>query len=293
MRLREILETLKIVKESCNIIRTNTTLYDVPIFVDAIENIYGLFPPIDKHINELKKFPSIYNYRMTEVMTTTSTANSFMESYYKLIDTIDTMIEVIPICLNEEKENTIYVKLPNFTSLTELANFTKTLDTTLNQIVTHSEIGGQVILNNFDSGSLWFEICLYSSSAVTLVASTLWSAAVVRKKVLECKLMEEKVRAYQLGNDAVEKLKEGMTNEINELCRAEAKNIMSLYNLTDTDNEYESRLMYSIKEFSELINKNTEIHASYLENEDVSNLFPDFKHLDNVTSKIKQIEEKK
>lgn len=293
MRLREILETLKIVKESCNIIRTNTTLYDVPIFVDAIENIYGLFPPIDKYIDELKKFPSIYNYRMTEVMTTTSTANSFMESYYKLIDTIDTMIEVIPICLNEEKENTIYVKLPNFTSLTELANFTKSLDTTLNQIVTHSEIGGQVILNNFDSGSLWFEICLYSSSAVTLVASTLWSAAVIRKKMLECKLMEEKVRAYQLGNDAVEKLKECMTNEINELCRAEAKNIMSLYNLTDTDNEYESRLMYSIKEFSELINKNTEIHASYLDNEDVSNLFPDFKHLDNVTSKIKQIEEKK
>lgn len=293
MRLREILETLKIVKESCNITRNNTTLFDVPIFVDAIENIYGLFPPIDKYIDELKKFPEIYNYRMAEVMTTTSMANSFMESYYQLIDAIDTMIELIPICLNEEKENTIYVKLPNFTSLIELANFTKSLDTALNQIVTHSEIGGQVTLNNFDSGSLWFEICLYSSSAVTLVASTLWSAAVVRKKMLECKLIEEKVRAYQLGNDAVEKLKEGMTHEINELCKAEAKNIMSLYNLTDTDNEYEGRLMYSIKEFSELINKNTEIHASYLENEDVSNLFPDFKHLDNVTSKIKQIEEKK
>lgn len=49
-------------------------------------------------------------------------------------------------------------------------------------------------------------------------------------------------------------------------------------------------MKYSVKTFAELINEGMQVHPSYVAEQEHAMQFPDFKNLDQLESKIKQIE---
>jgi hypothetical protein len=95
-------------------------------------------------------------------------------------------------------ETTIIVKLPEAKDLEEIIGFLSTLQRALAANVINSKINGQVAVKSWQPGSLWLDIYLGSAAAITLVGGMVWSAAVIRKKQTEVKVLEKIVDSMEI-----------------------------------------------------------------------------------------------
>ena len=92
------------------------------------------------------------------------------------------------------RENTISIKLPAIKDLDDLAKASSVFNTILSQTIVNTEIKGVIEIDNVENGSIWLEIFVGSSAAITLIAGLAWSAAVVYKKIQEGRIFEEYVK---------------------------------------------------------------------------------------------------
>ena len=126
---------------------------------------------------------------------------------------------------------------------------------------------------------------------VAIVSSVAWSAAVISKKFNENKVLEQTIRSMEIKNESLEDILESQKVITSQFIENEALAISDKH-FTEHDNERNERIKNAIKTFAKLIQEGAEIHPSLIAPETVKNLFPDFKKLDNITSKIPQIEDK-
>src|SRR2546423_490694 len=84
-------------------------------------------------------------------------------------------------------------------------------------------------LLGWENGSLWLYLALDSLTAVALVGSIAWSAAVVRKKILEGSILKKQVEAMKIKNDALAAVREGVEQQIELLMQAEGRAIYDRY----------------------------------------------------------------
>ena len=163
----------------------------------------------------------------------------------------------------------------------------------ISQIILHPKIDGKLEIDSWESGSRWMNLYLGSALAVGIVASTAWSGAVVYKKVQEGRIFAEYARGLAIKNDSVEEIAAKQQEAISALVSEEAKRIQVKYYDEDEDNENFERIKFSIKLFSELVEKGTEVHPALTAPESVQNLFPDFKNLESIVSQTKLLTDKK
>jgi len=121
-----------------------------------------------------------------------------------------------------------------------------------------------------------------------LVWSMVWSAAVIYKKINEGRLLWEQVRGLKVKNDSLEDILEAQKIVTDELKKAEASYITKKY-YKENIPENMQRLENSISILSWLIAKGAEIEPNIDSPEEVWNLFPDFKKIDSIESKIKKL----
>jgi hypothetical protein len=188
-------------------------------------------------------------------------------------------------------ETTIIVKLPEAKDLEEIIGFLSTLQRALAANVINSKINGQVAVKSWQPGSLWLDIYLGSAAAITLVGGMVWSAAVIRKKQTEVKVLEKIVDSMEIKNQMLDGIRKGVEDHIQMVVESEAVNLAA-HNFDKSDNrEQIERLKMGIKDLAGLIEKGAEIHPALTAPEDVKNLFPDFTKLELIESKQKLIPE--
>jgi hypothetical protein len=212
---------------------------------------------------------------------------SKIDNLYNLVSSLDSTFKEIG---GEVNDNSISIKLPEVTDFEDLSKFSSDFHKILNQSIVNDEINGQVRIDSVENGSIWLDVYLGSSAAVTLIGSLTWSAAVIFKKLKEGQLIEQHVRSLEIKNDSLKEIQEKQKQVLDLMIDAEAK---SLYdeNFNGDNNEQIGRLKLSVKMLSSLIEKGAEIHPALNQPEKVINLFPDMKNLNSIESRIKKLEE--
>ncbi|HEX8565325.1 MAG TPA: hypothetical protein VF648_06610 [Pyrinomonadaceae bacterium] len=121
----------------------------------------------------------------------------------ELYSVVEKFIEALNIHPNDEA-NTIAIKLPQVNDFDDLIVVFNELKKAIAIPITNEEIGGTVKIEGVDNGSIWFYVALGTPTAVALIASLAWAAAVVYKKLQEGRAFSEYVKNLKLKNEQTE-----------------------------------------------------------------------------------------
>ena len=205
-----------------------------------------------------------------------------------LLKTLSTnFLNVLLTTVPEEDINSINIKLPPVKDFDELSKVSREIHLGLTQVIYNDDINGQTEIVSVENGSIWFNVFV-GASAVTVIASLVWSSAVIYKKILEGKLLAEQVRGLKVKNDSLDDILKAQKVETDLMIQAEAEHISSEHFKKNIPESIE-RIKNSIVTFADLIGKGAEIHPALVAPENVSNLFPDPTKLIGVESKIKRL----
>lgn len=196
---------------------------------------------------------------------------------------LDVLIKTVP----EENLDSINIKLPPVNDFDELSKVSREIHLGLTQVIINEEINGQTKIVSVENGSIWLNV-LVGTAAVTVVASLVWSSAVIYKKILEGKLLAEQIRGLKVKNESMEDVLKAQKAETDLMIQAEAEHINSEHFKENVPENIE-RIKNSITTFADLIGRGAEIHPALVAPENVSNLFPDPTKLIGVESKIKRL----
>jgi hypothetical protein len=201
---------------------------------------------------------------------------------------IENFLEVLKKTVPEENINSINIKLPQVNDFDELSKVSRDIHLGLTQILYNEDINGETKIVSVENGSIWLNVFVGSAIAVGIIGSLVWSSAVIYKKVLESKLLEEQIRGLKVKNDSIEDILKAQKIETSLMIQAEAEFINSEHFKVSVPENIE-KIKNSITTFAELIGKGAEIHPALVAPESVSNLFPDPTKIIGLESKIKRL----
>ena len=250
-------------------------------------------------INDLKTlnlFDSIIQSLSNSAIFTTANEQMVVQlqegrdivSNLTLLKTLSTnFLNVLLTTVPEEDVNSINIKLPPVNDFDELSKVSREIHLGLTQVILNDDINGQTKIVSVENGSIWLNVFV-GASAVTVIASLVWSAAVIYKKIQEGKLLAQQVRGLKVKNDSLEDILKAQKAETDVMIQAEAEHLSNEHFKENTPENIE-RIKNSITTFAELIGKGAEIHPALVAPENVANLFPDPTKLFGVESKIKRL----
>ena len=205
-----------------------------------------------------------------------------------LLVAIESLSQALEVTVPPEDSKSINVKLPHVEDFEDLSNVSKDLHIALTQVLYIDEIGGKVKIEGVENVSIWINILVGGTEAVSLVAGLAWSAAVIYKKVLEGKAVAQYVRSLTIKNESLDDILNAQKASTALLIQAEAEHIQSDH-FHDNLPENVERIKNSIKLLSDLIEKGAVIQPALMAPEEVKNLFPDLNNVTNLESKIKRL----
>jgi hypothetical protein len=188
----------------------------------------------------------------------------------------------------EDDESTIYIRMPKIKDLEDLSKKSKLLHAALSQSILDPSVKGNIKVKSYDIGSLWITVTVGSAQAVKLIGGIVWAAAVIRKKKRQFKTFEQHVKCLDIKSDSMEDLKDAQKKQLDLSLKAEANNLVAQF-YKGNDTEKTERIKYSIKLISDLMDKGVEIHPALNAPKEVEDLFPDFKHLGLIESRIQEL----
>ncbi len=285
-RLKKLLEKLNWKSEQ--IAEKNQTMLKLSGLIQLRQTI--------NEFQDLNLFDNYANFLKTSVIFTTgddemtvqhSAGSAVIHNLTSLKTLSENFLNILNKVLPEEDKNSVNIKLPPVDDFNQLSEVSRKIHIALSQVLYSDEIKGQTKIVSVENGSIWFNVFV-GSTALTLVASLAWSAAVIYKKMQEGKLLAEQVRGLKVKNDSLQDILNAQRAETELMIEAEAEHINSEHFKKNAPENIE-RIKNSITIFAELIGKGAEIHPALIAPEDVSNLFPDTKNLIGLESKIKRI----
>ena len=254
-------------------------------------NIIKMVDIYDDEINLLLE-SDLYATTNDNLSTEDTRAISIYNTAKYLVDSASSLKVVFKKLLPQSNEQSISIKLPEPSDLEALNKTMATVQKSVSQIISNDKIKGTTNINHWEFGSFWIELILGTQAAVSLIASSVWAAAVISKKFKENKLFELHARSMELKNDSLEDILNAQKELTNKLLENEAQSVLDEHFDDNNDNEQLERLKLTIKTFATLIQNGAEIHPSIMAPEKVQNLFPNYKNIDMLTTRIKQIEDK-
>ena len=271
---------------------TRIKINDVNKLNEAITSLED-FSYLKKEVEVIKNYNILNTLNTNEITMNSDTFNVFNKDVNNLKNKINSNLQILESNFVYTEKNTLCIKLVEHDSLKDLAAELETIDKIIMQVLTHKDINTNYKFSSFDIGSSWVYIILGSELALNLLAGLVWAACVIRKKWKEGSILEETIKGMKVKNESLEDIRKAKKKLEDELISKEADNLLSTFDLDNTNNEYKNRLIYSITELAKLINDGVQVHPSLMAPEESKNLFPDYKNLDFIESKTKLIEEKK
>jgi hypothetical protein len=297
MRLKQIQKILKQIDfEKCrlegtfNKLKNHYTFTNINGFKRLLLELSSL-EIYQKEINALNK-SEIYLTSNDSLIVEQRAYHHILSLSRYLINSAEPLLRVFENFLPPSDESSVSIKLPDPSDFEALVKSMSILHKVTSQVVINDIIKGHVKISNWEFGSFWIELILGSQAAVALIASISWSAAVITKKYKESEILEKQIRSLEIKNESLEDILESQKKLTNKLIEQETSAVVVQHFGKDMETEYSERLKYAIKMFAELIQQGAEIHPALNAPETVQNLFPDFKKIGTIATRIKQIEEK-
>jgi hypothetical protein len=290
--------SLKIIKQQLQAILTRFEWKIEPIQSSSTTTLHGLID-LRRVLNELESlelFSTITVKLKNSVIFTSANdrmnvqngeAQNINNELTFLKTLIQNFLNILLRTIPEENSNSINIKLPEVSDFDDLSKVSREIHLALTQVILNDEINGETKIVSVENGSIWFNVFV-GITALPVVASLAWSAAVIYKKIQEGKLLEQQVRGLKVKNDSLEDILKAQRAETELMIQAEAEHINSEHFKENAPENIE-RIKNSISTLADLIGKGAEIHPALVAPENVSNLFPDPTKLMNVESKIKKL----
>ncbi len=293
MRNREIVKKLELIigKLIIEPKQVGADAYQINNHSELIGYIYILeeLNIFKEDMIELISYQAVYANQMRSIVVNKEIRNIYVSTINTLKLKIQGVIESSKLFQKEEKEFTISVKLPEYRYLSEISKFASDLDQAIALGLSADEVRTEVEIVGFDTGSMWFEVCLKTSVATTLIGRIIWAAFAFKQKQLEIEKRKLENQALELNIEHLNALDDALDNSVRKLIEAESRNIISEYNIPEDNHEYRESLVRSIKTFSVLIRDGCQIHARIESEENDEKIFPSFDRPELNYSKIKQI----
>lgn len=254
--------------------RALTMLEEIPIFQPYIDNI-------KKNTDLFKTYDDsgIYN----------SSENGIIENSVTFLKTASQAYINLYSSYSESTEDELRIRLPDFESFDELSKISNDLKKALSIPISDSNTDGSIKIQSAEPGSVWLVVLAGTVAAVKLIGAICWSAAVIRKKRLENKVLEAHLRTLDLKNEALGDVVNAQKIQMQNVLNAEAEAIANKhYDIKDP--ETIERLKLSISTTSELIDKGAKFIPES-KSEDIKAKFPDFSNLNMIESSIRQLKE--
>ncbi len=248
--------------------------------------ILGLYESL---ISEIEK-TIIFSTSQDEIILTDSKEDSRLKKGLEVVRSgCHALLMILQeLCCEEEDEATIYIQMPKMKDLEDLSKKSKLLHTAISQSILEPSIKGNIKVTSYDIGSLWIVLSLGSITAVKLMGGIVWAAAVIRKKKKEFKIFEQHVKSLKIKTDSLEDLKDAQKKQLNESLEAEAGNLVAQF-YKGIDDEKIERVKYSVKSIADLMDKGIEIHPALNASKEVGNLFPDYKNIGLIESRVQAL----
>ena len=274
--LKKLIEKFNWKAEQVNVAnQVYTKFSSLTLIRQTINEIQELH--IFEHYVRTLKSSAIFTSSTDEMTIQQGEAANILNNLNSLKTLSENFLDTLTKTLPEEDPNSVNIKLPQVNDFEELSNVSKQFHTALSQVLFNSEINGQTKIISVENGSIWFNVFV-GLSAVTVVASLAWSAAVIYKKIQEGRLLEQQVRSLKVKNESLSDILAAQKAETQLMIEAEANHINSEHFKENAPENIE-RIKNSIAILADLISKGAEIHPTLQAPENVSNLFPDAKNL--------------
>jgi len=261
-----------------------SSLQEVVNTLDEIE----LFPT---QIEQLKK-QSFYTYAQESLIIQANEYQIISKNINELLTLTSSLITSLDIALPKEEEGLVSIKIPAPHTFSDIQETADTLEKIFGQTLLHKDIKGSVRIVSFDTGTYWIDMVVGGLTVLNVVGGLAYSAAVVFKKLMEGRLLQEQVKAMKLSSSAFK--------EIVDKCKEETKAVADIESQLISDQYYKSkepeqigRIKMAITELAELYSKGAEVYPAIDAAKEVIEQFPDFKRLDTIESKVKKIGNKK
>jgi hypothetical protein len=212
---------------------------------------------------------------------------SLLDSTLTLLDDVlKNFYLALELNLPAEDPSSINIKLPPVNDFSDLSQYSKDFHLALSQVLYLEEINSSIKIESVENGSIWLNVFVYGSIAIGLVGSLVWSAAVIYKKILEGKIMDEQLRGLKIRTDSMDDVRNAQKESLTQLIQAEAEFINSNAFKKNVPDNIE-RIKGSIKLLADLLDKGAEVHPAIGAPEEIANLYPNMKSLPTIESKTK------
>jgi len=295
MRLKELEQVLNQVNHSMHSLKyiSRHNEYSKLVNINAFKEFLCLIEGSSIYDEQLKVLLKSKLYQTTQDNLTFDEDKEARDIYKissYLIDSSLALTLVFKKLLPISQDHSIGIKLPKPSDYEGLVKTMSTFQKSISQVIIHKDIEGSLKINSWEFGSFWVDLALGTQAAVTVVSSIAWSAAVISKKMNENKVLEQTIRSMAIKNESLEDILEIQKKMTQTLIDNEANSVYTEH-FKETDPEQFQRVKSSIKTFAKLIQDGAEIHPSLVAPEKVQNLFPNYKQLDLIASKIKLLED--
>jgi hypothetical protein len=271
------------------------TVYDIssPKKIQIALDILSELPYFEGIVSSLKA-SDIYVNRSSAIRVSLEDGRFIVSQISSLTQVIEATQVILNSVLPTLPENVIFIKIADPHDLSSLQKNIHPFHQILSQTIIHESIGGKIEFAGVEPGSTWLKIIVGTQAAVNVIAAIAWAGAVCSKKFKEIEYTEQLIVEKKIQNEQKKTLLAAHDIMLNLMIDAEANNIYNSYYANDgkIDPEQISRIRTSIKFMSEEINKGARVVPELTAPEDVKNLFPDFKALPMIESKIGKLENK-
>jgi len=295
MRLRRIKQTLEENMVHLNYNREYLTGNQPGCLYSNIINLKSAIQKIKNHglyvalISEIET-SIIFTTSQDEIILTDGKEDTRLKKSLEVVRSGCTALLMVLKELYSEKEDdsTIYVLMPKIKDLEDLSKKSKILHNAISQSILDPTINGTIKVRDYDIGSLWIIMTVGSITAVKLIGGLVWAAAVIRKRKMDFKTLEQHVKRLEIKTESMADLKDAQEKQLEVSLEAEASNLVSQF-FRGGNAERIERVKYSIKLISDLMDKGVEIHPALNASKAVGNMFPDYSNISLIESRIQEL----
>lgn len=266
----EVLE----IKELHRLQRVVGRLANVPMFRDHFTELF-------QH-QFLNRAENTVRATYQEIVSFRTKLDAFFTAARQTLSLLQAMSEHVD-------ETCARIRLPDSSDFRTAVDDQQKILKALEQVFLAEPFNSTIRLVGWENGSLWLVIALGSALAVEFLGRIVWSAAVVRKKKIEGDLLVEQTRKVGVEADFLEHLSQRTVKAAEDLLTQETKALRNHIAGARDDPEAGQRLKETIKVFADLISRGAQVEPALMEPERAKEVFPDFKTLDTIASKIPQL----
>jgi hypothetical protein len=223
MRLSEI---RKIVLQNFNVLDSlvitqnnngTSTIDDISIVVDAIENLSNHLPILDTTINQLRSISSIYNARNPSIIVSAGESQAFSRILTEFINQCKVIIDLADTVIPPMKEEMICINLLQTTNLSDVKNLVTDLEEAFSQISNLTNYKGTVRFAGFEAGSDWINLAIEGANYLPFVYILVDAAYRVARDYNNLKLLQQRYQGAFIQNEVngnLSKVLKGMANKV-------------------------------------------------------------------------------